>query len=150
MEIKETLSVSAEEFFDFLYHSIILDIKESTGESLKRDEIIEGMTYSKTLTTKTGQTGEATVSLTTIQPNESYKASFNTTQGENITHYEVEELTDQQIEVTYREEYVASSWLKGLNFKLMNLFFKRRSKKQASERLYQIEKYLKNQRENTN
>ncbi|MDN6195546.1 MAG: DUF3284 domain-containing protein [Atopostipes suicloacalis] len=149
MEIEQELTVSSEEFFDFLYRSIKMDIKESTGKNLEVEEITEGMTYSKKIDTKIGRKGGATVTLSTIQPYEKYQASFASSQGENITSYEIEELADNEIIVIYREDFIGSSWLKNMNFKLMNLFYKKSAQKQARDRLKQIEKYIKNQRKNT-
>lgn len=148
MEIKEELAVSPEEFFDFLYQSIQMDIKESTGKRLNPNEIKEGMTYSKEMKTKMGQTGEAKVTLSVLDPNKKYQASFSSNQGENITTYIIEEKDEQLIELTYKEDFVGAGFLKKLNYKLMILFYNRRAKKQSIARVRQIEKYIKNQRKN--
>lgn len=148
MEVKERLKVSPEEFFDFLYQSINMDIKESTGKTLKVSEIKEGMTYSKKMQTKLGQTGEAKVTLSVLNPNKKYQASFSSNQGENITTYRIEEIAEGEINLTYQEDFLGSSRLKSLNYKMMNFFYNRRAKKQSIARVRQIEKYIKNQRKN--
>lgn len=148
MEINQELAVSAKEFFDFLRQSIVLDLKKTSGKEIKKDDIYEGMTYHKELATKIGRTGEAKVTISRFRDLDEYIAEFDSNQGKNITAYKIEDLGADKIHVNYREDFIAADRLKGLNFKLMNLFYKKRACKQASDRLTQIENYLISQRKN--
>lgn len=148
MEINQELAVSTKEFFDFLRQSIVVDVKNTSGKEIEKDDIYEGMTYHKELATKIGSTGEAKVTVSVFREPDEYVAEFDSNQGKNITRYQIEELGTEKIQVNYEEDFIAADRIKALNFKLVNLFYKKRAGKQASERLKQIENYLISQRKN--
>lgn len=146
MEIDLELAISKEEFFEFLYDSIIHDVEESTGNLVSQEDIVEGFEYDKQLKTKIGRLGEASVILSTFRPYTKYVAEFISTQGKNITSYDITSLDDEKIRVTYKEDYIAADRLKSWNFKLLSFFYKNKNIKSAESRLKNIEGYIKNKR----
>ena len=143
MEVNLLLNVTSEEFFDFLYESIINDIKESTNKTVTRKDIKGGYRYKKEMKNKMGRQGTATILIREFVPNKTYVAVFESNQGENIISYNVEELEENKIGVTYNEEYIASDKLKSWNFSLVNFFYKRKANKNAKNTLRRIESYIK-------
>ncbi|GEK92001.1 DUF3284 domain-containing protein [Alkalibacterium kapii] len=147
MKTTSTLDVSQEAFFDFLYLSIINDIKQSTQKNVSKDDITEGFEYKKTLANKMGRKGQVKVTLAELQPPTKYVAEFKSNQGINVISYEIESVNESQIKVTYTEEFIAADKLKDWNFKLLNFFYKKKSKKTIDATLKNIETYIKTKRE---
>lgn len=146
MEIDLELEISKEEFFEFLYDSIIHDVEESTGKIISHEEVVEGFEYDKKLKTQVGRLGEASIILSEFKPYSKYVAEFRSNQGTNITSYEITSIEDQKISVKYIEEYIAADRMKSINFKLLNFFYKKKNIKTAENRLKNIEVYVKNKR----
>nr|WP_300002023.1 DUF3284 domain-containing protein [Tissierella sp.] len=146
MQTDLKLDVSKEEFFDFLSASIIGDIKQSTGEELLKEDIAENYTYEKNIKNKMGRAGDVKVTIVDFKPFEKYRAKFTSFQGDNIIAYEIEELKDDQIHVTYSEDYIAADKMKALNFKLVNSLYKKRALSKSETILKNIESYIVNNR----
>lgn len=142
MEINAILDVSQEAFFDFLYSSIIQDVKESTGQTISKKDVKSGYSYDKKLKTKVGKMGGAKVTIVAFKPYKKYRAEFTSNQGKNIISYQVERLEDNKIEVVYGEDFIAADKMKAWNFKLINLFYKKQSIKRAEAILENIEGYI--------
>lgn len=146
MQVSLDLDVSKEEFFEFLYSSVINDIKESTGKTLSKEDIVKGYQYDKNLKNKMGREGEVKVTILEFEPYKKYIAEFESNQGKNIISYDVKSLNDGKVNVIYSEEYIAPDKLKAWNFKLVNLLYKKKSIKRAETILKNIERYIKNNR----
>ncbi len=142
MEIKLNMDVSAKEFFDVLYDSIIYDIKASTNKKVSKSKIKKGYTYSKKLKTRLGKEGTVKVEIKEFDLNHRYTVSFNSTQGENIVSYEVEQLDDDSLNVKYTEDFVVDSKMKSLNFSMMSFLFKRGNRKKGLRNLVELEKFI--------
>lgn len=147
MEVNLDLDVNKEEFFEFIYESIIKDIEESTGKKLSKEDIIQGYKYDKNLKNKLGRAGNVEVTILEFVPYKKYVAEFKSNQGKNIISYEINNLNNEKINVTYFEDYIAPDKLKDWNFKLMNFFYKKKSMKRAESILKNIERYIKNKKE---
>ncbi|MGO1368484.1 MAG: DUF3284 domain-containing protein [Senegalia sp. (in: firmicutes)] len=146
MKVSLDLQVSKEEFFDFLYNSVIKDVKESTGKDLSKEDIVEGFKYEKILKTRVGELGEIKISLVEFNLYKKYKARYESKQGENIIEYDVNSLSDEKIKVIYREKYIAPDMIKALNFKIANFFNKKKTMQKAKNLLKNIESYIINNR----
>ncbi|NBI07205.1 DUF3284 domain-containing protein [Senegalia massiliensis] len=147
MEVNLDLDVNKEEFFEFIYESIIKDIEESTGKKLSKEDIIQSYKYDKNLKNKLGRAGNVEVTILEFVPYKKYVAEFKSNQGKNIISYEINNLNNEKINVTYFEDYIAPDKLKDWNFKLMNFFYKKKSMKRAESILKNIERYIKNKKE---
>lgn len=144
MEVSVDLNVSKEDFFDFLYESVINDIKESTGKIISRDKVAKGYTYEKNVKNNKGKLINIKITIMDFTPCESYIARVRTEQGENRMSYLIDELGEEKINVTYKEEYLAPSIFKEMKFKVLNFFHKKTLKEEAESNLIDIETYIKN------
>jgi len=150
MEVNLDLDVNKEDFFEFIYQSIIKDIEASTGSKLSKEDIIQGYKYDKKLKNKLGRTGDVGVTILEFDPYKKYVAEFKSNQGKNIISYNITSLNNGKINVTYSEDYIAPDKLKDWNFKLMNFFYKKKSVVRAESILKNIERYIKNKEEEMN
>ena len=67
--------------------------------------------------------------------------------GINTIYYNIEEVDDENIDVIYKEEFIGKTNSMDLNFKIMNFFYKKRSKKRAIRLIKSIETYIKSNKE---
>lgn len=147
IEIKERLNVSAEDFFSKIEESVIYDIEQSTGKKMVASDIRNGFKYTKNLKNKLGGRGEVDVVITQFVSPKMYSADFKYASGINTICYIIDKIDDENIDVVYKEEFVGKTNTANLNFKIMNFFYKRRSRKKASKRIRSIELYIKSNKE---
>ena len=112
MNIKQRLNVSGKEFFDFIALSVLNDAKESFDDTLTIEDIVEGFSYTKSLVNKVGQKGNTTVKIQEFDLDKCYEAVFESQQGQNILRYEIVILNDQEVEVSYTEDFIAADTIK--------------------------------------
>lgn len=147
IEVKERLNVSARDFFSKIEESVIYDIEQSTGKKLVVRDIYNGFKYKKNLKNKLGRRGEVDVIITHFVSPRLYSASFKSAMGVNTICYNIEEVDDENIDVIYKEEFIGKTNTADLNFKVMNFFYKKRSKKRAIRLIRSIEAYIKSNKE---
>lgn len=147
MNIKQRLNVSGKEFFDFIALSVLNDAKESFDDTLTIEDIVEGFSYTKSLVNKVGQKGNTTVKIQEFDLDKCYEAVFESQQGQNILRYEIVILNDQEVEVSYTEDFIAADTIKKWNFDLVNFFYKKKAQKRAEIMLKNIENYIIQNRE---
>lgn len=148
VEVQEKLYVSAQDFFNCVAESVAYDISDITGKNTRIKQIHKGFTYTKTMKNKVKQKGDVKVTITEWNPPYEYNAVFASTGGENTLSYRIEDLEDGYIGVTYKEDFMGASKAKEMNFKLVNVFYKKKAKKRAINLLRAIEKYVQEQKEN--
>lgn len=141
MQVLVKLKVTPEEFFDVLIPSILEDIKESTGKSVKRKDIEGGYKYSKTMKNKLGKGGNVKVEITHFTYPEIYTVNFISAQGTTKLHYDVERLEDG-CGVDYQETFESNSKLKSANHKVLEKFMYKKLNKRANTLLANIEKHI--------
>ena len=142
IEVKETLKVSAEAFFDQLVKSVAYDICTSTGKQITEEQIHQGYCYEKKMNSKLGQTRNVKVKITDFTVPVCYGAKFKSVAGTNIIRYTIEPLNEKEIMVTYTEDFKGESKSQDLNYSLMGAFYKRKAKKKTIRRLHDIENYI--------
>ncbi len=147
IEVKERLNVSAKDFFSKIEESVIYDIEKSTGKKLVPRDIYNGFKYTKNLKNKLGRRGEVDVTITHFVSPKLYGANFKSAMGINTIYYNIEEVDDENIDVIYKEEFIGKTNSMDLNFKIMNFFYKKRSKKRAIRLIKSIETYIKSNKE---
>lgn len=141
MQVLVKLKATPEEFFDVLIPSILEDIKESTGKSVKRKDIEGGYKYSKQMKNKIGKGGNVKVEITQFTYPEVYQVNFISAQGVTTLHYEVERLEDG-CGVDYQEHFESGSKLKSANHKILEKFMNKKLTKRATTLLANIEKHI--------
>lgn len=146
VEVQEKLYVSAEDFFNCVAESVAYDIADITGKKTRIKQIHKGFTYTKVMKNKVKRKGDVKVTITEWEPPYVYEAEFESLGGINYLSYRIEELSDGYIGVTYKEDFKGASGSKDLNFKLVNIFYKRKAKKRAITLLRAIEKYAQEEK----
>ncbi|MEG0314416.1 MAG: DUF3284 domain-containing protein [Erysipelotrichaceae bacterium] len=146
-EIKRKLDVKAEDFFEKLSDSLVFDITAATGKNVRVNQISEGYKYTKKLKTKTGKSGNVKVTITKFEAPKVYASTFTSAQGDNFISYEINKLSDEQIEVVYTEDYKGTSNAKDLNAKVMQFLYKRGNKKRINKLLTKMEAFILNEYE---
>lgn len=144
MELKKILNVDAKDVYDSIITSIKYDIEQATGKEISKEDIYEGYSYIKEMTTKTSNKGNITVTIEELKEPLVYACRFTSRQGDNYIKYEINSLEEGMCEVTYSEDFDGSSKSKNWNYKLVMLFYKRSFNKKANALLGNIEKYISN------
>lgn len=150
VQVQELLYVEAADFFKHIAESVAYDISEATGKNVRVKQIHPGFTYKKTMKNKVGRKGDVEVDITEWNPPRIYKAEFKSYGGVNTLSYEIEELEDGRIGVTYTEDFQGKNRTSNWNFKLMNLFYKGKAKKRAVRLLRAVEKYAQEEKAKEN
>lgn len=146
VEVQEKLYVSAEDFFNCVAESVAYDISDITGKKTRVKQLHKGLTYTKVMKNKVKRKGNVSITLTEWNPPYVYEAVFESVTGKNYLSYRVEDLEDGYIGVTYKENFEGASSSKDLNFKFVNLFYKRKAKRRAVTMLRAIEKYVQEEK----
>ena len=119
MKVTETLSCSKQAFFDVLYDSIAWDVRESTGSDVSFEELQNGFSYVKTMKSALGSEQKTKISIVEFAQNNRYVARYVTDRGTDEVSYEIEDLGDGAIRVTYRERFEGATRWMTLNYKLL-------------------------------
>lgn len=100
------MKVGAKDFFDMLIDSVLYDIKQSTGKKISRNNFRKGTSYRKKIKSdsKFSRPILVKVAVTQFDPPHLYEATFSGEKESSIIRYEVEELGEDKIKVTYKEQ----------------------------------------------
>ena len=150
MKIEKRLKVNSEEFYNFILASVLKDVNENSDEEFELQDLVEGFTYSKNLQNKFGQDGNTIVRINELDTNKKYEVIFESHQGENIMTYTLEPLDNQEVHVTYEEDFIATSAIKKLNYQLVSLLYNKKSQKKAYQLLSNIEHFIIQYRDSEN
>ena len=150
MKFEKTLKVSSEEFYNFILASVLKDVNENSDEEFELEDLVQGFTYSKNLQNKFGQDGNTVVRINELDANKIYEVIFESHQGENIMTYKLLALDNQEVHVTYEEDFIASNAIKKLNYQLVSFFYNKKSQKKADQLLRNIEHFIIQYRETEN
>lgn len=142
MIIKKTINISAENFFSSIEKSIIYDIKNTTGKSIKNIE--NGFTYSKVLNTKLAKASDTQVEILEYTYPHRYRVSFKTSKSLSTIEYLAININDNQCEITYSESIEYFRKVDDWNFKLVSKFYSVKSKKKILMLLANIEQSVLN------
>lgn len=142
IEVKQAMALPAAVFYQYLVDSLTQDYLQAHPEGSK-DDIKEGLEYTKVLRTKLSSKGSVTVHVKHLIENTNYTATFSSNQGVNSLSYGIEEISPESIEVTYHEQFESASKLTSLNHKWMSKLYVRKDTRRIQQILSQIEIYLK-------
>lgn len=135
MVVTKNLNISAECFFQVLEDSFL---HESENQTLKLNA-----SYKKELTNTVSKSVNVTVTITEYDPPHIYKSEIVTNSDVNTILYEVNQVSDNEICVTYTEDFKSKDKSRTLNYKFIMFFMKKRSIKRMNLQLLQIEKIAK-------
>ena len=147
MKVEVAIEATADELYSLLMTSVKHDIEQAINQEISLEELVSGYTYKKKLTNKLGNEANATGILTKIEKPHVYEAEFITGRGINRIAYHLEPLEDGYLNVTYSEAYEPVSKNAEVNFKIVNFFYKRSTKKRMIGLIRMMEAHIKQERE---
>lgn len=133
MKIVHTLDVPAAYFYSKVIDSVLYDIKQNTGESLK-PAALQGYEYRKPIGKASGR-----IKITKNVVNRAYAFETDMSGGVYSTAYDIQETQDGKVQITYEESSKFASTVRDWNQKLMMLLLGHGRKKQLIHMLDQIE-----------
>lgn len=139
MEAERIINGAREKLFSILTNSLLADIQQAGNEDVSVEDIKEGYSYRKQLTTKLGKEGTIKVIVTKFEAPHVYEATFESAQGFNVLSYTLEEVDDDHFKLIYKEDFMSEKTSRNMNYGLMSKLYKRSSKKKINLVLDQIE-----------
>lgn len=109
IKVEEKLYVNADVFFEKIAESVAYDVTASTGKKVRPKQIHKGYSYMKEMKNKMKREGKVKVTITDFEAPRIYKAKFESSQGINTISYEIEQLDEDHIGVTYMEDFSGAS-----------------------------------------
>jgi len=146
MEVEVKIKATADELYSLLMNSAKHDIEQATGQDISFEELATGYTYKKKLTNKLGKEANATGVLTKVEKPHFYEAEFTSGRGVNKVAYHLEPLDDGYLNVTYREAYEPISKNAEINFKIVNFFYKKSTRKRMKNLIRMMEAHIQNKK----
>ena len=134
MKIVKTLNVPAEFFYQQMIHSVLFDIRKSTGETVKPYQLTN-YSYVKEFS----KSNHGKITIDKAQQNECYQFTTSTVRNEFNVAYAIKPVSNQQCEVTYTEEITSHGFLQKSNDLLFSLFLGPIKKKQLVKMLESME-----------
>ncbi|MFI3227776.1 MAG: DUF3284 domain-containing protein [Clostridia bacterium] len=144
MQVTKKLNVSLDEFFDFVEKSIKYDIKNATGEDI--DQVVQGYSYEKTLANALKQSGNVLTTIEKYERGSCYQSKVTSNQGFNYMTFDVAEIDDENVEVTYSEEFISHRKMNNLNYKFMLKLYKKRIDRRMNLLVENIELSIKQEK----
>ena len=148
MKVIETLDVSAQQFYEYLLQQVRKDIEKATKKSHLTLEQLDGFTYSRILKRQKGDPLEIKIKVGPLIENRYYELSYETPTARNRYFYDIRQLEDHRIQVTYVEENGAKTALNNWVYKTRVKFKEKHVEQRIRQTLTQIEAYILNHEEN--
>jgi len=146
MRVEVKIKATAEELYSLLMNSAKHDIERATGQDISFEELVTGYTYKKKLTNKIGKEANATGVLTKIEKPHIYEAEFTSGRGVNRIAYHLEPLEAGYLNVTYSEAYEPATKNAEINFKIVNFFYKKSTRKRMTNMIQMMEAHIQNEK----
>ncbi|MFF2876110.1 DUF3284 domain-containing protein [Gottfriedia sp. NPDC057991] len=144
MELNVQLQVRAEEVFEQLLRSILQDIKQSTGQTIPKEQLAKDFSYQKNIKNRMGYDTPVKVQIDELIPSKEYRASIEHSKGINTMAYTLTD-TEKGVEIHYKERYQTSSTLQNWNYSIASIFFARKSKKNMKKQFAYLEEIILNE-----
>lgn len=122
--MSKVYDTTAEDLFTILLNAFKADYQENTQRSIVDQDIKEGLSFKKYF--GKDKKNSALVKVEAMDFPRHYKVELQSNRGSNIIEYIIEPQSEREIEVTYREEYIDSSFFTRLNNKLLYPLFRKR------------------------
>lgn len=136
MKVNYKINTNKELIYNYLIHSLILEIYKDENHTYLEENLHPGFTYNKKIKDKSGKEIKADVEILEINQNE-LKTKL---QLPNTTHIISYQFNDDYL--IYEEQATSDKKTLDLNNKFMSFLFKHKLKKQIIKRLKIIEKYI--------
>lgn len=138
---------NAEDFFSILRNSFKADYQDNTKKIIKNKDIQPGLKYKKTF----GKDGKssALVEVESMDYPSHYRVRLESTRGANIIEYIVTKEGEDEIAVTYREEYINTGMFTKLNNKLLYPLFRKKFEQRMELQVDSLVRHSKVRKGNT-
>ncbi|AEB06743.1 hypothetical protein Corgl_0629 [Coriobacterium glomerans PW2] len=145
MELRKTLDVTAEEFFDQIERSVLSDIKSVTDAELGREQL-DGFEYEKRASGGRGAGTPMKVRIVTYRYPAIYRVEFAYARGTAAITYELTKLDSGSSRLAYSEEFTASEPLRGFNRQIGLALYERQARSRARRTIRSIVSFIHKQR----
>ncbi len=122
--------------------SLLADVRQSTSKKVSLKDLQPGFQYDKVMANKLGNSGHALATVVNLEKPRIYEMSFLSKQGETILKYLLNPVDEENFDITYSEEFLGTGFFNKINYKLMNVFYKKKNIKKAHMVLDHLEKLL--------
>ena len=139
MKIVQLIQISQKEFYDYLVHSLMLDIYKYTNEYISRDEL-KHFQYKKPFKSNKNQI-EANVEIIDLKEPTIYESKITLGNNINTIKYEILQENDQT-KVIYYEEVHSSKKLQELNYQFISFLLKKSYQKKMKNKIKNIENHI--------
>lgn len=133
MKISKIGHISIEQLFATIRQSLKDDYQQNTGCSLRDQDIVEGLTYTKIFGDKGQHSVKVTVEALVVP--DCYAVCFHSNRGKEHVCYRLEDLGNAQTKIEYSYEMEAGDIFAKGNYFLMKKLFSKSIKRQAEAQL---------------
>ncbi|MBZ6527480.1 DUF3284 domain-containing protein [Aerococcaceae bacterium DSM 111021] len=146
MEMTKVYDARADDFFHLLRNSFKADYQSNTKKLIDVKDIKPGLKYKKSF-------GKDSKQAVLIEVEEMkfplhYRVKLSSNRGDNIIEYLVESQKEDEIEVTYREEYVNTDFFTKWNNKILYPLFRKKFEKRMEAQVDNLIRHSKVRKEN--
>lgn len=146
MKVSKVYKANAESLFDFLKASFKNDYERNTNKLLRSGDLKPGLKFTKTFGAK--NQNSVLVEVEHMTAPHHYSILLKSSRGSNVIEYLIEAVTDGEIEVTYREEYINTGFFTKLNNLILGPLFRKKLEGRMLAQLDQLIAYSNNERTN--
>lgn len=136
MKVSQTFLGNPEVVYTVLLEALQADYKEATDEVLLLSDLVAGLTYQKFFGKK--QENSVLVQVRQLTAPSLYEVAISSNRGMQIISYQIEQVDEQQVTVTYSEEYFPETKWQAWNYKCLFPFLKNSLQKRMKAQLEQF------------
>lgn len=136
MQVSRTFLGKQEAIYATLLQSLQADYKEVTGELLDVTAIAAGLTYQKTFGKQ--KENSMLVQVRQLIAPSLYEVAISSNRGLQVISYQIEQVDEQQVTLTYSEEYFPETKWQAWNYKCLYPFLKNSLQKRMTFQLQQL------------
>lgn len=142
MKVSVEMGISAASFYEYLLTQVYEDLAKMGYENGLSTDTLDGFRYTRQLKRKKGEPLNIQMTIGPLLQNRYYEISYQTTTAKNRYFYDIKEVNDKRITVTYVEEHEASGSLNNWFYKTRVRFKEAALQKQIEDNLKAIETFI--------
>lgn len=129
MKVSKKYKTNINEVFSTLVKEFQRDYLKNTGQDIRLSQIEAGLSYEKEIS----KNHTMIVTVDQIEVPSLFKTLIQTNRGTVIIEYQLEELEDSNVQITYSEEYDQPGFFMRANNLLLMPFFRKKFKKRMED-----------------
>lgn len=149
MKVNVEMNLSAQEFFDYLTQSLMIDIFKDSDKFKNENEIKKGLQYKKKFKQASNKELEGNVEIVEFIKPKICISKIQLNSNMSYIGYEIEKIDDDHINVTYTETFDSSKKLHVWNYKIMCFILSYFNAKKMKRILRAMEYHILNKEERT-